>query len=96
MPVVPDLANECLNNLDYKVNIEWPEALSKYLKNEKLELVIQINGKKKHTIEVEENIDEKEVTNRIKESGLIAKYIDNKVLIRTVLVKNRLINNILK
>ena len=92
LPVVPHLANECLSNLDYKEKIEWPEALSKYLKNEKLELVIQINGKKKHTIEVEENIDEKEVTNRIKESGLIAKYIDNKVLIRTVFVKNRLIN----
>ena len=96
LPVVPHLANECLSNLDYKEKIEWPEALSKYLKNEKLELVIQINGKKKHTIEVEENIDEKEVTNRIKESGLIAKYIDNKVLIRTVFVKNRLINYILK
>ena len=50
--------------------------------------------KKKFTIEVEKDIDEGNVINKIKEGDLIEKYIGSKKLIKTIYVKNRLINYI--
>ena len=94
LPVIPHLANECLDQLNCQKKIEWPKVFIEFLKDEKIELVIQINGKKKFTIEVEKDIDEGNVINKIKESNLIEKYIGSKKLIKTIYVKNRLINYI--
>jgi len=96
LPVIPHLANECLYKFKYEKNIKWPKVLTKFLKQEKKELVIQINGKKRNTIQVEENIDEKNLTKEIKENKLIDKYIKNKTLIKSIFIKNKLINFIVK
>ena len=96
LPVMPHLASECLDKLNYKKKIKWPRVLTKFLKKDKIEIVIQINGKKRNTIQVEENIDEKILTEKIKKNKLVDKYIKNGVLIKTIFVKDRLINFILK
>ena len=96
LPVIPHLANECLYKFKYEKNIKWPKVLTKFLKQEKKELVIQINGKKRNTIQVEENIDEKNLTKEIKENKLVDKYIKNKTLVKSIFVKNKLINFIVK
>ena len=31
MPVIPHIANECLNSLDISSEIKWPEINQKYL-----------------------------------------------------------------
>ena len=46
-PVIPHLTSESLNYLNYPQNIEWPKVLTEFLNEEKIQLVIQINGKKK-------------------------------------------------
>jgi leucyl-tRNA synthetase len=96
LPVMPHLTSECLDKLNYKKKIKWPRVLTKFLKKDKIEIVIQINGKKRNTIQVEENIDEKILTEKIKKNKLVDKYIKNGVLIKTIFVKDRLINFILK
>jgi leucyl-tRNA synthetase len=93
-PVIPHLTSESLNHLNYPQNIEWPKVLTEFLKEEKIQLVVQINGKKKHLIEIEKDIEEDKVINQINELNLIKKYIENKKLIKTIYVKNRLINYI--
>tara|TARA_B100001093_G_scaffold5424_1_gene5470 strand:+ start:1661 stop:4210 length:2550 start_codon:yes stop_codon:yes gene_type:complete len=93
-PVMPHISNECLNKLNYKDDIKWPEVSKKNLVDEKIELVIQVNGKKKYTIQVEKDIDEKKATKKINEANLLKKYDNTKKLIRTIYVKNRLINYI--
>ena len=44
-PVLPHLANECLNQMASK-NFEWPKVNKEFLEKEEKEIVIQINGKK--------------------------------------------------
>tara|TARA_B110000444_G_scaffold256672_1_gene293513 strand:+ start:8001 stop:10541 length:2541 start_codon:yes stop_codon:yes gene_type:complete len=95
MPVIPHLTSECLTQLNYTKNLEWPKIDARYLTDEKIEVVIQINGKKKCTIETVKDIDEEKIINQIKKSNLIEKYTNNKKLIKTIYVKNRLINYIL-
>ena len=93
-PVIPHISNECLDRLNYKNNVKWPDVSKENLEDEKIVLVIQINGKKKYTIEVEKDINEEKATKKINEANLLEKYDNTKKFIRTIYVKNRLINYI--
>ncbi len=93
-PVIPHIANECLDQLNCNNVLKWPEVSKENLEDEKIVLVIQINGKKKYTIEVEKDIDEEKATKKINESNLLEKYDNTKKFVKTIYVKNRLINYI--
>ena len=95
-PVIPHIANECLHRLGFKEKIQWPKINKKYLIEETNEMVIQVNGKKRNTIVVQKNIEEKEIINQIKDKQLIDKYLNAGELVKTIYVKNRLINYIIK
>ena len=96
LPVTPHIANECLIKLNYTKNIEWPEVNKKYLIEETCEIVIQVNGKKRNIILVEKDVNEKEIISKIKKNKLIDKYLNDGKLQKTIYVKNRLINYIIK
>ena len=94
-PVIPHLTYECLNKLT-KNEIKWPDVDQKQLiKNEKI-IVIQINGKKRNVITIKENITEDILIKKIKEMKLVEKYISDKKIIKTIYVKDKLINIIVK
>ena len=98
MPVIPHLANECLeklNNNNYDNN-KWPNVEKKYLLKETNDIVIQVNGKKRGIISVEKEATENDITDQIKHKQLIDKYFITGKLIKTIYVKNRLINYIIK
>ena len=46
MPVIPHFANECISLLKNQTKIEWPKINKDLLIAEKINFVIQINGKK--------------------------------------------------
>ncbi|MDA9753048.1 leucine--tRNA ligase [Candidatus Pelagibacter sp.] len=96
MPVVPHLSNECLEKFKFDKQIRWPNIEKKYLYEEFNEIVIQVNGKKRSTISVKKEIKEDEIINQIKEKKMIDKYLNNGKLIKTIYVKDRLINYIIK
>ena len=47
MPVIPHFANECISLLKTNAKIEWPKINENLLIEEKINFVIQINGKKR-------------------------------------------------
>ena len=96
IPVLPHFANECLKQFEYKKEIMWPNIEKKYLEDENIEIVIQVNGKKRNTITVKKEIDEDKLKNQIENDKLIDKYISNGKLIKTIYINNKLINYILK
>ena len=96
IPVTPHLANECLEKLNYDCDINWPSVEQRYLHQETNDIVIQVNGKKRGIICVEKDIQEEEIINQIKNKKLIEKYLNDGKLIKTIYVKNRLINYIVK
>ena len=96
MPVTPHLANECLEKLKFNEKIKWPDVEQKYLLEEFSEIVIQVNGKKRSTISVKKEINKDEIIYQIKDKKLIDKYLNNGKLIKTIYVKDRLINYIIK
>ncbi len=95
-PVIPHLANECLEKFKYNQNLAWPLVEEKFLKKDVSLVVIQVNGKKRNTISIKENLDEKELIDLIKNKELITKYLNDGELVKTIYIKSKLINFIIK
>jgi len=95
-PVIPHFANECLVKLGYNENLSWPKVDNKSLNQDQKLIVIQVNGKKRNTLYIKEDLDEKELTDLIKRKLLISKYLNEGKLIKTIYVKDKLINFLIK
>jgi leucyl-tRNA synthetase len=95
-PVLPHLASESLTKFNFKKDIKWPVVNKKYLIQDENLIVIQVNGKKRNTVLINENLNEKELIDLIKNKQLISKYLDNGEIVKTVYIKDRLINFIIK
>lgn len=94
-PFAPHLAEELWNKLGNKESIfkqKWPEYNPVLIKDEEIELVIQINGKLRDKINVPTDIAEKEATELAQQSQKIQNFIGTKPIKKIIFVKNRLIN----
>ncbi len=58
---------------------------------EKVKIAIQINGKTKQIIEMNKDLNEKEIFNEFKNEK-VYQQLNNKKIIKTIFVKNRIIN----
>jgi leucyl-tRNA synthetase len=96
MPVIPHLASECLEKLGQKSVITWPLINREFLENENVNIVIQVNGKKRNIITVKKDTKEEMIKDEIQIQNLINKYMDHKKIVKTIYVKNKLINYIIQ
>ena len=94
-PIIPHFAQECLSELNIKNKIIWPEANKKYLQEDEVEIVIQINGKKRFTIKSNTDSTEKEVYDKVVKEGYFIKNYGAMNIKKTIFVKNRLMNLII-
>jgi leucyl-tRNA synthetase len=95
-PIIPHIASECLEELGSINKDEWPITDKKYLTRDDVNIVIQINGKKRSIVNVKKDIDEKMLIVEIKKDEKIKKFLNNGNIIRSIFVKNKLINLIIK
>ena len=91
-PVIPHFSNECLKDLKYSSNFVWPEYNEKFLEEELINIVIQVNGKKRAIIKAKKGIEETELLEIIKKDKIIEKYINNNKVLKIIFVKDRLMN----
>ena len=96
MPVMPHFSSECLENLKISYKPEWPIVNKAFLTDDEIEIVIQINGKKRSTIKSTKGINENTLIQIIKKEEKIIKFIKNKEIVRSIYVKDKLINLIIK
>ena len=94
-PVLPHFASECLSDLTIE-EIKWPVVNKDYLKSSNYKIVVQINGKKRLLFESNEDLDETNLINKLREIKEIKKYIEKKDIFKTIFIKNKLINLIIK
>jgi len=96
LPIVPHLANECLAEISNDKTYNWPEIDKKYLKAKKINIVVQINGKKRSLITTENSLEEKDLIDKIKKTNELQKFLEKKDIIKSIFIKDKLINLILK
>ena len=95
-PIIPHFVSECLDDLKLNTFQKWPNVDKNMLVSETVEYVIQINGKKRSIINSKKDIDEKTLIEKIKKDQKIGKFLDGSNIIRSIFVKNKLINLIIK
>ena len=93
-PILPHFANECLSIIKVK-NFEWPEYDISMLKEETINIVIQINGKKRGLIQSKPNISEEKLFEIIKNDEKIMKYFDQKNIKKKIYIKDKILNIII-
>ena len=94
VPLVPHLAYECIEKINK--DLYWPKFNSKLLEEENCVIVVQVNGRKRGILEMPMNSDEKSIINKSKEIDNVSKHVKNIRIIKSIYIKNRLLNFITK
>ena len=93
-----NIVNECseiLLNKNPKLNKQWPEINKTLLVNEKVNFVVQINGKTRGVLNVKTGISEKELLEKIKCEEKLKKYLKDKNIKKKIFIPNKILNIII-
>ncbi len=96
LPIAPFLANECLEKLKEKSTDKWPSIDKNLLGENVVKMVIQVNGKTRKVIEMKRDIEENEIKKILENHENVSKMLKQSNIKRTIFVKNKLINFVLK
>ena len=96
LPVIPHIASECLREIKIDKDYFWPKINNKYLQNKECNIIIQINGKKRGLIVTESSLVENDLIEKIKRTAELQKFLEKKNIIKSIFIKDKLINLILK
>ena len=95
IPFTPHIAHECLEKHNCKNKNNWPEIDLGNLTNE-IKMAVQINGKTRDIITIKKNLGESEIVKLVQEKSKAKKFLENKKVFKTIFVKNKIINYIIK
>ena len=96
IPFTPHIAYECLTNLNCNEFNQWPMVNKKIIDNIETKMVVQVNGRTRDVLNIERNLEEAEVNILVKKSAKANKYISDKKILKTIFIKNKIINYIIK
>ena len=94
IPFTPHLAYESLELLKCKIVDAWPE-IKKDIKKE-ITFAVQVNGKTRDIIAINRDLNEQQINELILKKSKAKKFIDNKKIFKTIFIKNKIINYIIK
>ena len=95
-PIIPHFVSECLEDLKIDYKLKWPSVDKKLLMSENISIIIQINGKKRSIINCKKGITEKSLIKIIQDDTKINKFLNNKKYIKSIFIKDKLLNLIIK
>ena len=95
-PIIPHLISECLKSLGEDNKLFWPEIEKKYLVEDNVNIVIQINGKKRGLFLMKKGSLEEEIIKKTLNDIKLKKYLDKKEILKKIFIKDKLVNLIVK
>ena len=94
IPFTPHLAHECLESLNCKNIDVWPEINSNEIGE--IKFAIQVNGKTRDIITIQKDLKEEQIDKIIRKDSKARKFIEKKEIYKTIFVKGKIINYIIK
>jgi leucyl-tRNA synthetase len=91
-PVIPHFSNECIKMLNINEKILWPKINEKFLIEENIKFIIQINGKTKKIIISKKDTNENLLLEKIMNDNKLKEFIKNKNIQKKIFIPNKLIN----
>lgn len=98
-PFAPHLAEELWSRLGNSATItfeKWPEYNPAKVQKNIVTVVGQINGKVRSKIEIELDQPDETVLEKMKQDEKIRSYIEGKQIVKEIVVKNKLVNIVVK
>jgi leucyl-tRNA synthetase len=93
-PLIPHFAHECCEKIEKK--FYWPDYNKKKFKEENCNIIIQINGKKRGIFKMPVDSKKNTIIEEAKKIENVSKYIKNTTILKSIYLKNKLINFIIK
>lgn len=94
-PMAPHLAEELWEKVGGRKSIffeKWPKYNPKLIEIERINLIVQVNGKVRDVIFVPCDVSEKEARALALKSEKILKHLEKKAIKKVIFIKNKLIN----
>ena len=94
-PITPHICHALWSQLGYDkavIDAQWPEVDADALKQDKIELMIQVNGKLRSKLMVDVNAQQADIEPLAIADENVQRYIDGKTIRKVILVPGRLIN----
>jgi leucyl-tRNA synthetase len=91
-PIIPHFSNECMEMINIKENLLWPNVEEKFLLEENVKFIVQFNGKTRKIIISKKDTTEGLLLNKIKEDSKLNEYLNNKIVQKKIFIPNKLIN----
>ena len=93
-PFIPHISEEIwqeMGNKDLCISAKWPET-QQYFEEDIIRMPIQINGKTRSLIDIVSNEDKDVIMKKVMLDPKIIKNIENKKILKTIFVPNKIIN----
>ncbi|MFQ5525991.1 MAG: leucine--tRNA ligase [Thermoanaerobaculia bacterium] len=98
-PMAPHLAEELWEQRghpDSLLEVDWPEHDPEKLLSDRVQVVVQVDGKLRDRVEVPVEAGETEVRELVLESDKVSRHLEGREVARMVLVPGRLVNFVTK
>ncbi len=97
-PFAPHFTSECFEEFSEfkKKDSFWPKINKEILEKEDVNVVIQVNGKKRDIISVKKDISENELLKIINSNKKIKNFVMDKKIMKKIFIPNKIINLIIK
>ena len=94
-PLAPHLAEELWQVLGYKSLVseqQWPKYDNKLLKEENINLIVQINGKKKLIMNIKKGLTKEQTERIVLENSTIIKITESNNYKKIIVIPDRVVN----
>ncbi|MBU1421919.1 MAG: leucine--tRNA ligase, partial [Bacteroidetes bacterium] len=98
-PFAPHIAEEIWQKLGNSKTLafeDWPKYNEEKTKETAIEMVVQVSGKIRARFYIPVNTDEESVKKMVFDNESAQKYLEGKQIVKTIFVKNKLINFVVK
>ena len=98
-PYAPHIAEELwsiLGHSDCIANAQWPEFDAQKCEVARIKMAVQVVGKTRGTIEIDRNASDDDIVKAAQAIPAVAKQLDGKTIVKTIIVPGRILNFIAK
>ena len=75
---------------------EWPKYDESKIVDDKLTIGVQVNGKLRGTIEIDNGEDEESIKEKAMNVENVKKFTEGKTIVKTIVIKNKIVNIVVK
>lgn len=99
MPFAPHMAEEIWEHLGCKESLTYcpyPEVQAKYLEDEQVTYVVQVNGKLRGRFDLPKDKNQEEIFALAKDLETVQRFIEGQEVVKLIFVPNKLLNIVVK